>query len=64
VFCGSPQELVATADPAVLAAVSLPPLIEISSSLRRHALSEGPVSNDVSIVLDQVRRAVEKRDSR
>ena len=64
VFCGSPQELVATADPAVLAAVSLPPLVEISSSLRRYALSEGPVSNDVSIVLDQVRRAVEKRDLR
>jgi len=64
VFRGSPQELVATGDPAVLSAVSLPPLIEISSSLKRHALSEGPVSNEVSIVLDQVRRAVEKRDSR
>ena len=64
VFHGSPQELAATGDPAVLSAVSLPPLIEISSSLKRHALSEGPVSNEVSIVLDQVRRAVEKRDLR
>jgi energy-coupling factor transporter ATP-binding protein EcfA2 len=64
VFRGSPQELVTTADPAVLTAVSLPPLIEISSSLKRHALSEGPVSNDVAIVLDQIRRAAEKRDSR
>ncbi|HVO85014.1 MAG TPA: ABC transporter ATP-binding protein [Syntrophobacteria bacterium] len=63
-FRGSPQDLVTTADPAVLAAVSLPPLMEISSSLKRHALSEGPVSNDVAVVLDQVRRAVEERGSR
>ncbi|MGE5310220.1 MAG: energy-coupling factor ABC transporter ATP-binding protein [Nitrospirota bacterium] len=64
VFRGSPRELAATGDPAVLSAVALPPLIEISSSLKRHALSGGPVSNEVSIVLDQVRRAVEKRDLR
>ena len=64
VFLGSPEELVATGDPAVLSAVCLPPLIEISSSLMRHALSEGPMSNEVSIVLDQVRRAVEERSSR
>ena len=63
VFLGSSAELVATGDPAVLSAVYLPPLIEISSSLRRHGLSDGPVSNDVSVVLDQVRRAV-KRGSR
>jgi len=63
VFRGSPQELVTTADSAVLAAVSLPPIIEISSSLKRHALSEGPVSDEVSVVLDQVRRAVQGRDS-
>jgi energy-coupling factor transporter ATP-binding protein EcfA2 len=64
VFRGSPQELVATADPVVLSAVSLPPLMEISSFLKRHALSEGPVSNEVSVVLDQVRRAFEERGSR
>jgi energy-coupling factor transporter ATP-binding protein EcfA2 len=64
VFLGSPEELVATGDPAVLSAVSLPPLIEISSSLKRHALSEGPVSNEISIVLDQVRRALERRGRR
>jgi len=64
VFRGSPEELVATGDPAVLSAVCLPPLIEISSSLKRYALSEGPVSNEVSVVLDQVRRVVEARGSR
>jgi ABC-type glutathione transport system ATPase component len=64
VFRGSPQELVATGDPAVLSAVALPPLIEISASLKRHALSDGPVSNEVSVVLDQVRRAVVKSRSR
>jgi energy-coupling factor transport system ATP-binding protein len=64
VFLGSPEELVAKGDPAVLSAVYLPPLIEISSSLKRHALSEGPVSNEICIVLDQVRRAFEKRGRR
>jgi energy-coupling factor transport system ATP-binding protein len=64
VFLGSPEELLATGDPAVLSAVCLSPLIEISSSLKRHALSEGPVSNELSIVLDQVRRAIEERSSR
>lgn len=63
-FLGSPEALVAAEDPAVLSAVCLPPLIEISSSLKRHAMSDGPVSNEVSIVLDQVRRAVEERSSR
>jgi energy-coupling factor transporter ATP-binding protein EcfA2 len=63
-FLGSSGDLAATDDSAVLAAACLPPVMEVSSYLQRHGLSEGPVSNEVSVVVEQFRRAWAKRTGR
>jgi energy-coupling factor transport system ATP-binding protein len=63
VFLGSPGALAATDDPAVLSAVCLPPVMEVSSYLKRSTLSEGPVSNEIPVVVEQFRRAVKEKDT-
>ncbi|MFP3870504.1 MAG: energy-coupling factor ABC transporter ATP-binding protein [Syntrophobacteria bacterium] len=59
IFDGSVEGLYAHKDASVEAALSLPPLLELSRYLKQQAWTEGPVSNDLAVVYRQVREALE-----
>ncbi|MCG6946469.1 MAG: energy-coupling factor ABC transporter ATP-binding protein [Deltaproteobacteria bacterium] len=58
IFCGSPTELCQSSDPAVRRTASLPPIVELSYSLRQCGFSKGPVSADSATVRQQLEKAL------
>ena len=58
VFLGSPTELCHVTDASVHAAITLPPLIELSRYLHQQGLSGGPVNTDSAAVYRLLRKAL------
>jgi energy-coupling factor transport system ATP-binding protein len=60
VYWGSPTDLCQTTDSNLRAAISLPPLVELSFYLKKYGLSEGPVSGEAAVVRQQLKEALAK----